>query len=94
MKAKKLETYGPRSMPLVRSAHMTDAEWDRATLEFDDTLRRMGKRITYRTRFQRCPQCAATDLDTPGLHFGPVSGLCKKCSDEAFEAAMKSAGRR
>lgn len=84
-KTKKLETYGPRSMPLVRGAHMTDAEWDRATLEFDDTMRRMGKKITWQTRFKRC-RCGANNLDTPSLRFGALSGLCMPCSDKAAKS--------
>jgi hypothetical protein len=79
-KTAKLETYGPRNCPLVRSSHMTDAQWDAATLEFDDLMRRQGKRITWRTKFQRCAQCGATDLTKKGLRFGAASGLCMPCS--------------
>jgi hypothetical protein len=89
----KLETYGPRSMPLIRSAWMTDKQWDAATLELDDTFRRMGKKITWQTRFKRCPQCRADNLSKPRLRFGAVSGLCMPCSNAAVKELLKSFGK-
>jgi hypothetical protein len=88
-KTPKLEQYGPRNMPLIRSNHMTDAQWDAATLEFDDTMRRMGKKISWQTKFKRCAQCGATDLKNPKLRFGAVSGLCMPCSDRNVKELMK-----
>jgi len=92
MAKKKLETYGPRKMPLLRPPNATDAEWDRITLDFDDTMRRMGKKITWVTRFKRCPDCRATDLDNPKLRFGAMSGLCMPCSDKSVKEMMKGLG--
>lgn len=86
MKAPKLETYGPRKMPLIRSNHMTDAQWNAATLELDDTMRRMGRKITWQTRFKRCPKCGVDNLTKPKTRFGAVTGMCMKCSDTAVEA--------
>jgi len=89
-KKQKLETYGARSMPLVRNPSMSDAEWDAATLEFDDTMRRMGRRITWQTRFKRCPQCGADNLRQRGLQFGALTGLCLPCSDKARDELLRS----
>jgi hypothetical protein len=86
----KLETYGPRKMPLIRSNHMTDAQWNAATLEFDDTMRRMGKKITWQTKFKRCPECGVDSLSKPNTRFGAMSGCCMKCSDASVKALMAS----
>jgi hypothetical protein len=92
VKTPKLEKYGARNMPLLRSPNMTDAEWNAATLEFDDTMRRMGKRITWQTKFKRCPQCGIDDLKNPKTRFGAMSGLCMKCSDASVADTMRMYG--
>jgi hypothetical protein len=77
----KLETYGSRKLPLLRSTWMTQAQWDKATLDYDDLMRRQGKKITWRTKFKRCPTCGATNLEKKMLRFGAMSGNCMPCSD-------------
>lgn len=94
MKRTKPETYGSRTMPLIRNDRMTDAEWDAATLELDDTFRRMGRRITWQTRFKRCPECQRTNLENKKLQFGAASGLCMTCSDAAVKEIMGNVRER
>jgi hypothetical protein len=88
----KIEQYGSRKMPLIRSSWMSDAQWAAACLEFDDTMRRMGKKISWQTRNRRCPQCGVDDLSKPKTRFGSCSGLCMKCSDASVKALMAEFG--
>lgn len=79
----KLEQYGPRSMPLIRSAHMTDAAWEAAKAEIVATTRRQGGPVAWRNWVKKnlptCPQCG-TDKGP----FGSCSGLCKTCGDDLW----------
>lgn len=79
-KQQKIEQYGPRNCPLVRSLWMTDRQWADAKVEFDATMRRMGKKITWRPKPpQTCRQCG-----TAQGPFGVASGLCPACRKEAL----------
>ena len=85
----KLETYGSRKMPLVRSASMTDAQWAATKVEFDATLRRMGKPTPWNPY---CPKCGAINV-----RLGAVSGLCMEgnnCSGKANDAFLASFANR
>lgn len=78
----KLEQYGPRSMPLIRSTHLSDAQWVQEKKNIVTETRRMGRPAEWMSWIKKnlptCPQCG-TDKGP----FGSCSGLCTKCGNAA-----------
>lgn len=79
-KAAKIETYGPRSCPLIRSTWLSDEQWAEAKKEFDALMRRRGKKTPWAP--PTCPDCGTDKGPFRGL-----SGRCPKCAKIADKAA-------
>jgi hypothetical protein len=84
-----LEQFGPRNMPLIRSNHLSDAQWEAAKKEYIAVMRRTGRNAAWlRKHAPSCPQCGSEKGP-----FGSCSGLCKKCgktSRRETEAWLRS----
>lgn len=76
-KQKKLETYGEKKMPLVRGAHMTDAQWAKAKAELDATYQRMGKETPWNPYCKGCGK--------RGVRIGVLTGLCMDVPNNCYD---------